>query len=215
LASLFRAADTVALARVVAGDTENYSIPIYRAKVVKSFKGAASGEIIYFGPYEGTRLGSEYILFLRNMAQPLAPKAPSNVGFGTVRYSEVFNEGFGSMETSYSCVFKGKTVSEQCDDGVSICTRFVILPKSYLRFLLQRKTLPSVVDGLRKKLSFRYSGHSKGQSSRRILAARNRSFGLVETGRILISPIIVMWNLPGSHLPRIPGVGACNTPSGD
>ena len=43
LEDLLRMADTVALVRVVSGDTQNYPKVIYKAEVVKSFKGATVG----------------------------------------------------------------------------------------------------------------------------------------------------------------------------
>jgi hypothetical protein len=134
LASLFKQADTVALVRVVSGDAENYGIAVYKAVVVMRFKGAATEETIYFGPYVGQRLGWEYILFLRNVTQPLAPKTTSSVSYGTIHYSEVFNEGYSSMMTSYECVFDGKAIAEQCDYGVRVCTDYIVLPKSTRTF---------------------------------------------------------------------------------
>ena len=53
LANLFKMADAVALVKVVSGDTENYDTAVYKAEVVKSFKGAEVGEAVYFGPYVG------------------------------------------------------------------------------------------------------------------------------------------------------------------
>ena len=88
LESLFQMADTVALVKVVSGDTQNYPTAIYKAEVVKSFKGALAGQTIYFGPYVGYRLGWDYVLFLRNVAKPLAPNPTSSVNYGTVSYSE-------------------------------------------------------------------------------------------------------------------------------
>jgi hypothetical protein len=127
-------ADTVALVTVVSGDTENYSTTLYKAEVVQSFKGEAVGMTVYFGPYVGVRLGWEYILFLHRVAEPLAPKATSKVNYGTVHYSEVFNEGYSEMETSYECVFDGKAIAEQCDYGVRVCTDYIVLPKSLRTF---------------------------------------------------------------------------------
>ena len=97
---------------------------------MKTFKGATVGQTIYFGPYVGTRLGWEYVLFLRNAAKPLAPNPTSSVNYGTVYYSEVFNEGYSSMETSYECVFDGKDIAQKCGDGVRVCTDYIKLPKS-------------------------------------------------------------------------------------
>jgi hypothetical protein len=130
LENLFQMADTVALVKVVSGDTQNYPKVIYKAKVMKSFKGATVGQIIYFGPYMGTRLGWEYFLFLRNVPKPLAPNSNYSVNYGPVHYSEVFNEGYSSMETSYECVFDGKDVAQKCDNGARVCTDYIKLPES-------------------------------------------------------------------------------------
>ena len=130
LDDLFQSSDTVAVVKVTSGDTENYPTAVYKGEVVKSFKGAPQGATIYFGPYIGTRLGWEYVLFLRNRKKPLAPNPASRVNFGTVNFSEVFNQGYSSMETSYECVFEGKEIVKQCDYGVRVCTDYIVLPKS-------------------------------------------------------------------------------------
>ena len=130
LDDLFQMANTVALVKVLSGDTQNYPKVIYKAEVVKSFKGATVGQTIYFGPYVGTRLGWEYVLFLRNVAKPLAPNLTSSVNYGTVHYSEVFNQGYTSMESSYECVFDGKDFAQKCGDGVRVCTDYIKVPKS-------------------------------------------------------------------------------------
>jgi hypothetical protein len=130
LDKLLQMADTVALVKVVSGDTQNYAKAVYKAEVVKSFKGAAIGETIYFGPYVGIRLGWEYVLFLRNAAKPLSPNSTSSANYGAIQYSEIFNEGYSSMECSYECVFDGKDIAQQCDDGVRVCTDYIKLPKS-------------------------------------------------------------------------------------
>jgi hypothetical protein len=130
LAGLFKAAHTVAVVKIMSGDTEHYDCAVYKAQVVKSFKGAAEGETVYFGPYVGNRLGWEYIEFLRNVSKPMVPKSTSSPGYGTIRYAEEFNEGYSSMETSYECVFDGKEIAQQCDYGVRVCTDYILLPKS-------------------------------------------------------------------------------------
>jgi hypothetical protein len=70
LAKLFQQADRVVLAKVVGGDTESYDVAVYKAEVVKNFKGGAAGETFYFGPFLGKRLGWEYILFLHDVPKP-------------------------------------------------------------------------------------------------------------------------------------------------
>jgi hypothetical protein len=64
------------------------------------------------------------------VTQPLAPKTISSFSYGTIYYSEVFNEGYNSMMTSHECVFDGKTTAERCDDGVRVCMDYIVLPKS-------------------------------------------------------------------------------------
>jgi hypothetical protein len=130
LAELFRKADTVAVVKVLSGDTENYDRAVYKGQVVKSFKGAEVGETVYFGPYIGERLGYEYFLFLRNASNPLAPKKTSEGGYGTIHYFAIFDEGYSSMETSYECVFDGKEITKRCDYGVRVCTDYIVIPKS-------------------------------------------------------------------------------------
>ena len=132
LADLFRHADRVALVKVVSGTTEAYDIAIYKAQVVEGFKGLSAGEIVYFGPYTATELGTEYILFLRDTPKAIEPRAKADGGYGTVHYSKVFDEGYSSMRTSYECVFGGS--SSECDYGVRVCTDYIKLPKSLPAF---------------------------------------------------------------------------------
>jgi hypothetical protein len=134
LLGLFKHADSVAIVKIVSGDTENYDVAVYKAKVVKSFKGTSAGETLYFGPYVGEKLGAEYIVFLRNEHDLIAPKAAADSSYGRVRYAKVFDEGYSSMETSYGCVFDGQQVSQQCDYGVRVCTDYIKLPKNTRTF---------------------------------------------------------------------------------
>jgi hypothetical protein len=134
LANLFNQADTVVLVNITAGDTHVYPVAVYKAETIKTFKGASEGETIYFGPYVGERLGSQYILFLRNVPTPLTPKTTSSAAYGAVHYQEVFDEGYSSMEISYECVFNGKNIAQKCDYGVRVCTDYVKLPKMISTF---------------------------------------------------------------------------------
>jgi hypothetical protein len=142
LANLYKLADTVVVAKILSGDTENYKTAVYKAEVVRSFKGAAAGDTIYVGPYIGDRLGSEYVLFLRNMAQSITPKTTSSASYGSVRYAEAFNEGYSSMAKSYECVFDGRIPDQSCDYGVRVCTDYVVLPKEIRTFPPMGKKTP-------------------------------------------------------------------------
>ncbi len=134
LADLFTRADKVALVKVTSGNAEAYDVAIYKARVVEGFKGLTAGETIYFGPYIRTELGAEYILFLRDNAKAIEPKTQADSGYGTVKYSEVFDEGYSSMLTSYECVFNGASPNQDCDYGVRVCTDYIKLPNSLPSF---------------------------------------------------------------------------------
>ena len=69
LDELFKVADVVAVVKVLSGDTENYEKAVYKGEVVQGFKGMATGQTVYFGPFIGERLGWEYVLFLRKFAE--------------------------------------------------------------------------------------------------------------------------------------------------
>jgi hypothetical protein len=129
LAQLFKMSDVVAVVRIVSGDTENYKTAIYKATVLTSFKGTADGQTIYFGPFIGNRLGEEYVVFMLNAKEPAVPTTAPTAAYGTVKHYEVFNQGLSEMETSYECVFDGKDIAQQCDDGVRVCTDYIVLPK--------------------------------------------------------------------------------------
>jgi len=131
---LFKAADVVALVKTVSGDTESYDHAVYKGEVIQSFKGISRGATVYFGPFVGEKLGWEYVLFLRNATKPITPKTTAASSYGTVPYSEVFNEGYSSMQTSYACVFDGKEIAQKCDYGVRVCTDYIKLPQSMPAF---------------------------------------------------------------------------------
>ena len=152
LAKLFKQADKVVLVKVIAGDMEAYDVAIYKAEVKESFKGATAGETIYFGPFVGEKLGWEYVLFLRDVPKPITPKTTSSTGYGTIHYSEVFNEGYTSMQTSYECVFDGRDIAQKCDYGVRVCTDYIKLPKSIPAFPPKSSDAPFGCQWVRKDL---------------------------------------------------------------
>jgi hypothetical protein len=127
LGQLFKMSDIVAVVQIVSGDTENYKTAVYKAHVVKNFKGVDEGKTIYFGPFVGYKLGSEYILFLRNAKRPAVPTTSQTAAYGIVNYLEIFNQGYSAMDSSYECVFGNN--ADSCDYAVRVCTDYIILPK--------------------------------------------------------------------------------------
>jgi len=91
------------------------------------------GATVYFGPFMGEKLGGEYFLFLRSVKDPINPKTEAT-SYGKIPYSEIFDEGYSSMETSYECVFDGKETAQKCDYGVRVCTDYIKLPKIGVHF---------------------------------------------------------------------------------
>ncbi len=133
LTDLFQHADVVASVKIVSGDSENYGVAIYKARVIQSFKGPGPGEMIYFGPYVGMRLGWEYIVFLHAESEVIVPKASSS-GYGPIHYAKILNEGYGALMSSYECVFHGSNVAQQCGEALRVCTDYIHLPKSIATF---------------------------------------------------------------------------------
>jgi hypothetical protein len=142
LADLYKIAEVVAVVRIVSGDSESYEVPIYKAVVLKSFKGASEGATIYFGPFLGERLGSEYTLFLRDLKHSSTPKSGPTGVYGTVNYLEVFNQGYSSMVNSYECVFDRSTPNQSCDYAVRVCTDYIVLPKEVRTFTSEKDDPP-------------------------------------------------------------------------
>jgi hypothetical protein len=128
IADLYRSADQVALVKVLSGDTESYEDAVYKGQVLKAFKGVSAKVTLYFGPFDGMKLGSEYLLFLKKQQAALKPKQDGH-GYGAVQYSKIFNEGYSSMLISYECVFDGNSPRESCQDAVRVCTDYIKLPK--------------------------------------------------------------------------------------
>lgn len=127
LDQMFKAADIVVQAKILSGEDEHYDAAVYKTKVLTAYKGAKKGDILYVGPYIGIKIGNEYFLFLRKQNAPNAPKSPGSL-YGTVLAGMIMNQGYGSIETSYQCVFAGKEVRQQCDDAVRVCTDYLKLP---------------------------------------------------------------------------------------
>jgi hypothetical protein len=65
-----------------------------------------------------------------------------NAGYGIIRYAEVFNEGYSSMETSYQCIFDGSDTSQKCDYGVRVCTDYIKLPSAMPTFPPMSEEIP-------------------------------------------------------------------------
>ena len=134
LQDLFKTSDVVATVRILSGDTENYKVVIYKAQVVRSFKGSSDGKILYFGPFIGMRLGDESVVFLRAAKERAEPVNPKSSPYGVVDYFEIFNQGYSGMQIDYKCVFEGKNPDESCQSAVRVCTDYILLPKQIPTF---------------------------------------------------------------------------------
>jgi len=133
LDQMFKAADIVVQVKILSGEDEHYDVALYKTRVLTAYKGAKKGDILYIGPYVGLKIGDEYFLFLRKQNAPNAPKSPGSL-YGTVSAGMIMNQGYGSIETAYQCVFTGKEVRQRCDDAVRVCTDYLKLPEDTLVF---------------------------------------------------------------------------------
>ena len=58
-----------------------------------------------------------------------------SVSYGAISlFYLVMYEGFSALRSDYECVFDGKEIAQQCDDGVEVNTSQVKLPKSIRTF---------------------------------------------------------------------------------
>lgn len=130
LANYWQKADVVAVVTTLAGDADSYESAVYKAKVVRPFKGVKEGEVLYFGPFVGTEIGTDYLLFLTRAKEALAPEAGKPSSFGVVPLLRVMNQGYGSMKTSYECDLADRSEQNSCDYVFRVCTDYVALPKN-------------------------------------------------------------------------------------
>jgi hypothetical protein len=182
LAQLFKTADIVATVRIVSGDTESYETAMYKAEVIRSFKGTNTGEVLHFGPYVGFKLGGEYLLFLQNAKVPAVPKKELTAMYGVVRHGDVFNEGYSSMALSYECVFDGKDVAQQCDYAVRVCTDYIILPQNIRTFPTRSKETPFGCRWTRRKSFESLVAQIAATSSSIPVGDVGRTGGIIEAG---------------------------------
>ena len=109
ITDLYKQADLVAVVRVISGDSEHYEKTVYKAEVQTAFKGTKNGEVLYFTPFIGYGIGSEYVAFLLRSNDKLVPKPLPGLSYGSLYTSyQIMYEGFSIMPLDYACVFDGK-----------------------------------------------------------------------------------------------------------
>ena len=137
---LFAQADFVAFIEIVSGDAEHYENVLYKAKILIPLKGDKQLREIYFEPFVGYGVGSEYLVFLRNSkktVKDITVEKSKKEGFGYNETEPVYHvmfDGYSSMSVNYICIFDGKNISDQCDYGVKFNSSQVILPKTIRTF---------------------------------------------------------------------------------
>jgi hypothetical protein len=135
ISDLFAEADLVAIVRIVAGDSEHYLKTVYKAEVIAAFKGATSGETIFFGPYVSLGVGSEYLVFMVRTKSIAPIKNSEGVNYGAIPiYYQIMYEGYSVMPVGYECVFDGKETNERCDYSIQLNPSQIILPGSIRTF---------------------------------------------------------------------------------
>jgi hypothetical protein len=131
LGELFKEADVVAFVKVQAGDIESFDTPLFKAKSRLCFKGCANGEVLYFGPFQGYEVGSEYLVFLE--------KTPSSIIMHRKENADQCNDVFEAQATYLKIMYAGYSVMpvlysmliSDGDDAVKFPYEQVILPESF------------------------------------------------------------------------------------
>ena len=123
IADLFGQADVVAVVQILSGDSENYETAVYKSKVLAAFKGAEVGQQLFFGPFIGYEVGSEYLAFLRRAKT--SPKLQHHDGpsesYGPLEaFHLIMYQGYSIMPLRYICAFDGKIPDQSCDYGVRL-----------------------------------------------------------------------------------------------
>ena len=132
--NLFAQADQIALVKVLSGDSEHYSTAVYKAIVETDFKGTVKGQILFFGPYTGYSVGTEYLLFLKRGSTQSA-NIPTPISYGLLpSVSTIMYEGYAALPVGYECVFDGADTRQICDDSVQLNPEQIILPKTINTF---------------------------------------------------------------------------------
>jgi hypothetical protein len=127
LSDLFAQADEVALVKVVSGDSEHYKTAVYKAIIEQGFKGARSGDTIFFGPFVGYGVGLEYLVFLKKGSSQ-EPITSTLAPYGRIQsLDRIMYAGYSILPVGYECVFVGST-SENCDYSVQLNPEQIILP---------------------------------------------------------------------------------------
>lgn len=139
LETLFAQADLVAFVKIRSGDAENYNHAIYKAEVLESYKGAKLNDVIYFTPFIGYGIGSEYLVFLKKADKRIGDIIGEDAKNKTLPYDamqsfyRIMYEGYSIMPVSYECVFK-ETPDDSCHYAVKFNTYQVKLPKNLKTF---------------------------------------------------------------------------------
>jgi len=134
LDDLFKEADLVGMVKVVAGESQNHSSTIYKAEMLQVFKGMVESRFIYFGPYQGSEIGGEYLVFMKRTGEKLQSlrnegvPADSPVFNPEAPYYLVMYEGYGKMESGYECIFEDNK-GTPCDDAIRLYPEQILLPK--------------------------------------------------------------------------------------
>lgn len=135
IVDLFREADFVAIVRVVSGDSEHYPKTVYKAEVITPLKGAKEHDAIFFGPFAGYGVASEYLVFMR-ISGAMAPNSNGpGLNYGQIpTFYQVMYSGYAGMPVEYVCVFEDDEPNEKCDYGIRLNPEQILLPRTFKTF---------------------------------------------------------------------------------
>ena len=105
--NLFKEADFVAFVKILSGDAEHYNGAIYKAEVLKAYKGTTEKEIIYFGEYTTYGIGNEYLAFFQKPDKTIGQQIDKDVPSSSAPYDakqsyfRIMYGGYSIMPVGY------------------------------------------------------------------------------------------------------------------
>jgi hypothetical protein len=147
LENLYKQADFVSFVKILSGDVEHYNGAIYKAEVLKAYKGAKEKEIIYFGEFISYGIGSEYLAFFNKADKTIGQLIDEDVKNSSAPYNakqsffRIMYAGYSIMPVGFECLFDVKNKHNKCDYGIQLNVRQVKIPSALNAFLEETDTV--------------------------------------------------------------------------
>ena len=140
LENLYKQADFVAFVSILSGDVEYYDGAIYKAEVLKAYKGTKEKEIVYFGENISYGIGNEYLAFFNKSGKNIGQVVAKDVQNSSAPYDakqvffSIMYAGYSIMPVGFECLFDLKNKNNNCDYGIKLNAKQVAIPSNLKAF---------------------------------------------------------------------------------